>query len=72
MLSYIDARDGAQAIRKSLEAPLKGANVFIIANADTVLRRPSKEVVAEFYPACPSRERPLPMRRFSRSRRHAA
>ena len=47
---YIDARDGAQAIRKSLQAPLKGANVFIIANADTVLSRPNKEVVAEFYP----------------------
>jgi nucleoside-diphosphate-sugar epimerase len=47
---YIDARDGAQAIRKSLEAPLKGANVFIIANADTVLSRPNKEVMAEFYP----------------------
>ena len=50
---YIDARDGAQAIRKSLEAPLKGANVFIIANADTVLSQPNKEVLAEFYPGVP-------------------
>jgi nucleoside-diphosphate-sugar epimerase len=50
---YIDARDGAQAIRKSLEAPLKGSNVFIIANADTVLRRPNTEVLAEFYPSVP-------------------
>ena len=50
---YIDARDGAQAIRKSLEAPLKGANIFIIANADTVLTRPNREVLAEFYPDVP-------------------
>ena len=50
---YIDARDGAQAIRKSLEAPLKGPHIFIIANADTVLTRPNKEVLAEFYPDVP-------------------
>ena len=50
---YIDARDGAQAIRKSLEAPLKGAHIFIIANADTVLSRPNREVLAEFYPGTP-------------------
>jgi nucleoside-diphosphate-sugar epimerase len=28
---YIDARDAAQAVRKAVEAPLKGAEVFIIA-----------------------------------------
>jgi nucleoside-diphosphate-sugar epimerase len=50
MWGYIDARDGAQAIRKALEAPLKGAEVFIIANADTVMSRPNKDLVAEFYP----------------------
>jgi nucleoside-diphosphate-sugar epimerase len=57
---YIDARDGAQAIRKSLQAPLKGANVFIIANADTVLSQPSKEVVAEFYPGVPFKRETAP------------
>jgi nucleoside-diphosphate-sugar epimerase len=50
MWGYIDARDGAQAIRKALEVPLKGAEVFIIANADTVMSRPNKDLVAEFYP----------------------
>src|SRR5688572_6718791 len=29
---YIDARDAAQAIRKAVEAPIKGAELFIIAN----------------------------------------
>lgn len=47
---YIDARDAAQAIRKALEAPIKGADVFIIANADTVMSRPNSELMAEVYP----------------------
>lgn len=53
---YIDARDGAQAIRRSLEAPLKGADHFIIANADTVMTRPNRELVAEFFPSAPFTE----------------
>jgi len=36
--SYIDARDAAQAIRRALEVPLKGAEVFIIANSAGVDR----------------------------------
>jgi len=51
--SYIDARDGAQAVRKALEAPLTGAEVFIIASPDTVLSRPITELMAEFYPGVP-------------------
>jgi nucleoside-diphosphate-sugar epimerase len=51
--SYIDARDAAQAIRKSLEAPLTGADVFIIANADTVMSRPISELMAEVFPNVP-------------------
>lgn len=47
---YIDARDAAQAIRKALEAQIKGAEVFIIANADTVMSRPNAELMAEIYP----------------------
>ena len=50
---YIDARDGAQAIRKALEAPLKGAEVFIIANADTVMSRPNTQLLTEVFPAVP-------------------
>ena len=51
--SYIDARDAAQAVRKALEAPLKGAEVFIIANADTVMTTPITQLVAQFYPGVP-------------------
>jgi len=53
MWGYIDARDGAAAIRKALEAPLKGCDIFIIANADTVMSRPNKELAAKFYPEVP-------------------
>ena len=51
--AYIDGRDGAQAIRKALEADLTGAEVFIIANADTVMSRPNAELAAEVFPGVP-------------------
>ena len=47
---YIDARDAAQAIRLALEADIKGAENFIIANAETVMSRPNAELMAEVYP----------------------
>jgi nucleoside-diphosphate-sugar epimerase len=53
--SYIDARDAAQAVRKALEAPVKGAEVCIIANADTVMSRPVKELMAQCFPGVPWR-----------------
>jgi nucleoside-diphosphate-sugar epimerase len=46
---YIDARDGAQAVRLALESDLRGTEVFIIANADTVMSRPNGALIAEFY-----------------------
>jgi nucleoside-diphosphate-sugar epimerase len=51
--AYIDARDAAQAIRKALETPIKGAEIFIIANADTVMSRSNAELMAEVYPDVP-------------------
>jgi nucleoside-diphosphate-sugar epimerase len=50
---YIDSRDGAQAIRKALEAPIKGFSAFIIANAETVMSRPNAELIAECFPGVP-------------------
>lgn len=47
---YIDGRDGAQAVRLAVESGLKGFEAFIIANADTVMDRPSAELMAEVYP----------------------
>jgi nucleoside-diphosphate-sugar epimerase len=51
--AYIDARDGAQAIRLALEHPMKGFDVFVIANADTVMTRPNKELMAAAFPDTP-------------------
>jgi nucleoside-diphosphate-sugar epimerase len=47
---YIDARDGAQAVRKALAYDITGTEVFVIANADTVLSRPNAELVGEYFP----------------------
>jgi nucleoside-diphosphate-sugar epimerase len=53
---YIDARDGAQAVRLALEHEATGMDVFIIANADTVMSRPSADLVAEVFPDVPVRK----------------
>jgi nucleoside-diphosphate-sugar epimerase len=47
---YIDARDGAQAVRRGLEYPGLGCEVFVIANADTVMSRSSASLMAEVFP----------------------
>ena len=47
---YVDARDVAQAVRRSLEADVTGAEVAIIAAADTCMRRESADLMAEVYP----------------------
>ncbi|UOG77502.1 NAD(P)-dependent oxidoreductase (plasmid) [Hymenobacter tibetensis] len=53
MWSYIDARDGAQAIRKAIEWQATGMHAFIIANADTVMTTPSAELMATTFPTVP-------------------
>ncbi|MBN9605249.1 MAG: NAD(P)-dependent oxidoreductase [Actinomycetales bacterium] len=50
---YIDARDGAQAVRRALETRGPGFEAFIIANADTVMMRSSASLVAEVFPGVP-------------------
>ncbi len=47
---YIDARDGAEAIKLALEKDLKGHHAFIIANNNTVMKKPSAELVKEVFP----------------------
>ncbi|EAR24965.1 UDP-galactose 4-epimerase [marine actinobacterium PHSC20C1] len=47
---YIDARDGANAIRLALETSRPGYDVFNIFAADTVMSRPNSELVAEVFP----------------------
>lgn len=48
--SYIDSRDGAQAVRRALEADLTGFEAFVIASPDTVMDTPTIELVERFVP----------------------
>ncbi|MCU1597247.1 MAG: UDP-glucose 4-epimerase [Glaciihabitans sp.] len=47
---YIDTRDGALAVLKALEARIPGFETYVIANADTVMTRPSSELAAAEFP----------------------
>jgi nucleoside-diphosphate-sugar epimerase len=54
---YIDARDGAQAVRKALEYDRPGVEIFIIANSDTVMATTtSAELAARVHPNVPVRQ----------------
>jgi nucleoside-diphosphate-sugar epimerase len=50
---YVDESHVAQSVRLALEADLNGADSFIIAAADTVMKRPSWELMAEVFPGVP-------------------
>jgi len=52
---YIDARDVAQGVRLALEKPLNGAVHIMLAAADTVMDRPSRDLMEEVYPGVPVR-----------------
>jgi nucleoside-diphosphate-sugar epimerase len=53
--SYIDLRDAAAACRLALSAPVTGARSYVIANADTVMERPTVELLREVFPEVPVR-----------------
>jgi nucleoside-diphosphate-sugar epimerase len=50
---YVDVRDVAAACRLGLEADVTGSQNVIIAAADTVMNRPTREVLAEVFPGVP-------------------
>jgi len=52
---YVDARDVAQAVRRGLDADIDGADVCIVAAADTCMRRDSADLMAEVFPDVPLR-----------------
>ncbi len=49
---YVDESHVAQSVERALEADIDGTDNFIIAAADTVMRTPSRDLMAEVYPAC--------------------
>jgi nucleoside-diphosphate-sugar epimerase len=52
---YVDVRDVAQAARRGLEADVSGAQICIVAAADTCMTRPSADLMAEVFPSVPLR-----------------
>ncbi len=55
---YVDGRDVATAARLALEADVTGAEVCIVAAADTVMPQPSAELMAAVFPDVPLRRPP--------------
>lgn len=50
---YVDVRDVAAACRLGLKAEVVGSQNVIIAAADTVMNRPSRDLLAEVFPDVP-------------------
>ncbi len=51
--SWVDSRDVAQACRLALTAEIEGTENFTIAAADTVMRSPSRALMAGAFPTVP-------------------
>lgn len=47
---YIDARDGAQAISKSLQSDKKGHHQYLVANGNTCMRMANDDLVKAVFP----------------------
>jgi nucleoside-diphosphate-sugar epimerase len=50
---YVDESHVNEGVRRALEADLSGADSFIIAAADTVMKRESRELMTEVFPNVP-------------------
>ena len=53
---YIDERDVAQSCRLGLTAEIEGSQNFIIAADDTVMNRPSRDLMNEVFPGVPVKD----------------
>ena len=53
---YVDESHVTQSVRLALEADIADTDNFIIAAADTVMKRPSRELMAEVFPGVPVAE----------------
>jgi nucleoside-diphosphate-sugar epimerase len=50
---YVDESHVAESVHRALTADIRGADSFIIAAADTVMKRPSRDLMAEVFPGVP-------------------
>jgi nucleoside-diphosphate-sugar epimerase len=53
--SYVDESHVGESVRRALVADVRGADAFVIAAADTVMRQPSRELMAQVFPTVPVR-----------------
>lgn len=51
--SYIDENDAAQSARLSITADIQGAEVFMIAAADSIMNTPNHDLLARYFPELP-------------------
>jgi nucleoside-diphosphate-sugar epimerase len=51
--SYVDESHVGEAVRRALEADVAGAEAFIIAARDTVMRTPSRDLMDQVFPGVP-------------------
>jgi nucleoside-diphosphate-sugar epimerase len=54
---YVDESHVAQSVQLALDTDIDGADNFIIAAADTVMKRPSRDLMAEVFPGVPVADR---------------
>jgi nucleoside-diphosphate-sugar epimerase len=54
--SYVDESHVADSVRRALAVDISGADAFIVAAADTVMRQPSRELMAQVFPGVPIRD----------------
>jgi nucleoside-diphosphate-sugar epimerase len=51
--SYVDVEDAGDACRLAVETNIQGHQKMIIAAADTLMREPSQELLAQYFPDVP-------------------
>ena len=54
--SYVDESHVAESVRRALVADVRGADAFVIAAADSVMKQPSRDLMAEVFPNVPIRD----------------
>jgi nucleoside-diphosphate-sugar epimerase len=54
--SYVDESHVAHSVQRALAADVRGADAFVIAAADTVMKQPSRDLMARVFPGVPIRE----------------
>ncbi|MDQ6821437.1 MAG: NAD(P)-dependent oxidoreductase [Actinomycetota bacterium] len=53
---YVDESHVADSVRLALDVDIRGAENFVIAAADTVMKQPSRDLMAEVFPGVPVAE----------------